>query len=90
MYLTKKKLPISNTVKATANRLKYLSINVFIGAPNFQINPPIKKNLSPRLTIDAMTNITKSMLNTPEVMVNNLYGIGVNPAVKMIQKSYCS
>ena len=82
--------PISNTVKAIANRLKYLSMNDLIGAPNFHINHPMRKNLSPRLMIDAMVNIIKSMSNTPEVIVNNLYGIGVNPAVKMIQKSYCS
>ena len=35
-------------------------------------------------------NIAKLMWNTPPAIVNSLYGIGVNPAVNIIQKLYCS
>ena len=36
------------------------------------------------------TNIKKLMLNVPADIVINLNGIGVNPAVKTIQKLYLS
>ena len=70
--------------------LKYLSINAFIGAPNFQISAANKKNRKPREIIDATTNIGKLIANRPPVMVMSFYGSGVKPAVKTIQKSYLS
>lgn len=87
-YLTSTKPPISKAVNTRARILKYLSMKFLIFSPNFQMRNATKKNLAPRLTTEANMNIGILMLNIPEVMVNNLYGIGVNPAVKMIQKSH--
>lgn len=46
-YLMAKKPPTSNTVKPMASRLKYLSMNVLIGAPYFQISQLISTKRSP-------------------------------------------
>lgn len=59
-----------------------------IGGPKCIINQDIKKNLVPLATTEAIKNITKLISNTPAVIVINLYGIGVNPAVNTTQKSY--
>ena len=85
-YLISKNPPISNTVNRIANKLKYLSINSLIPSPNFQIKKVTTKNLADRLTMEANKNIGKFILNAPPVMVKTLYGRGVNPAVKTIQK----
>ena len=81
---------MSSTVKSIANKLRYLSINDFIGLPNFHISHPTKKNLIPRPISEASINMLKLMLNTPAVMVKILYGIGVIPAVNTAQKIYLS
>ncbi len=61
-------------------------MNSFIGSPNTFIKDATIKNRALRLIIDATTNIKKLMLNVPADIVINLNGIGVNPAVKTIQK----
>ena len=88
MYFIAIKPPINRTVNAIASQLKYLSINNFICGPNFQIKAATKKKRAPRLIIEATMNIIMFMLKAPEDMVITLYGRGVNPAVKIIQKSY--
>lgn len=84
------KPPISKTVNRMASLSKYLSIKPFIVSPYFHNKKATKKNLAARLITDAIKNITRFILNAPLEIVNILYGIGVNPAVKIIQKSYCS
>ena len=54
--------------------------------PNFNIKIEIRKNREDLLTNDAIINNGNEILNAPAVMVNILYGIGVNPAVKIIKK----
>ena len=73
-------------VNISAKRLKYFSMNSFIGSPNTFISEATIKNLALRLMIDAIKNIKKLMLKVPADMVISLNGIGVNPAVKTIQK----
>ena len=80
--------PIKQAVNPNASMLKYFSKNRLIPGPNFQISQATKKNRAPRLTTDAIKNIIRFISNTPAVTVNTLYGIGVNPAVKMTQKSH--
>ena len=65
-------------------------MNSFIGLPNTFIKDATIKNRALRLIIDATTNNKKLMLNVPADIVINLNGIGVNPAVKTIQKLYRS
>ena len=84
------KPPIKKNVKSIARRLKYFSIKYLILSPNIFIKDASKKNLALRLITEAKTNIPKLMLNVPEERVINLNGIGVNPAVKTIQKSHSS
>ena len=55
-------------------------------SPKIFIRNATRKNLALRLTIDAITNIIKSILNVPADIVINLNGIGVKPAVNTIQK----
>ena len=73
-------------VNSVARRLKYLSMKLLIGAPNFHISQAMRKKRIPRDTIEAMINIMKLMWNIPPAMVKSLNGRGVNPAVKTIQK----
>ena len=61
-----------------------------MGAPYFHINPLTSRNRADRLIVDAIINMGKLMLKAPDVMVNNLKGIGVKPAVNMIQKFHVS
>ena len=89
-HIAKAAKPINNAVNSVAKRLKYLSINALIGAPKRHISHAIKKKRKPRDTIDAMMNIAKLISNNPPAMVNSLYGSGVKPAVKTIQKLYLS
>ena len=70
--------------KTTASTLKYWSMNRFTLGPNFQIRPVTSKNRAVLLTADANTNNGKLIANAPALTVNNLYGTGVNPAVKII------
>ena len=72
------------------SKLKYLSINFSIGLPYFQIREHTRKNLADLLTVEAIINNIKLMSKAPAVIVNILNGIGVKPAVKMIQKFHCS
>ncbi len=82
--------PISKTVNKIANRLKYLSMNSRMGSPKTLMRPATRKNRADRLTTDAITNMTKSTRKAPALIVNNLNGIGVNPAVNIIQKFHDS
>ena len=79
---------IKHAVSPIAIILKYFSINCLIPGPNFQMSHAIKKNLAPRLINDATENSKRFISNTPEAIVKILYGIGVNPAVKITQKSH--
>ena len=49
-----------------------------------------RKNLAPRLIELAKINIKKFKLNAPALIVKILNGIGVNPAVKIINRLYSS
>ena len=75
-------------IKRIARRLKYLSINPFIGSPYFFIKSATNRNLALRLTNPAKINIGNCMLKAPALIVNSLNGMGVNPAVKIIIKLY--
>lgn len=79
------KPPIKRIVKTHARRLKYLSINDFIPAPNLYISHPTRKNLADLLTIEAVRKTGKFILNAPAEMVKTLYGTGVNPAIPTAQ-----
>ena len=70
--------------------MKYLLINFSIDSPYFQIRPQTIKNLADLLTVEAIKNKIKLISNAPAVIVNILKGIGVKPAVKIIQKFHCS
>lgn len=59
-------------------------------SPNFQIKNATAKNRAERPIIDAIINIKKLISNAPAEIVNILYGNGVKPAVKMIQKFHLS
>ena len=59
-----------------------------MGSPNFQMSPATKKNRAERLSVDAMRKSGKLISNAPAEIVNILYGIGVNPAVKIIKNPY--
>lgn len=80
--------PINITVNPIASQLKYLSMKLLICGPNRQIRNATKKNLAPRLTMEAKRNIGKFIKKAPAEIVNTLYGSGVKPAVKIIQKLY--
>ena len=84
------KPPIKSTVNSITNRLKYFSINNLMRSPKTLIRSANKKNRALRLMIDAIKNIVKLILNVPDDIVISLNGIGVNPAVKTIQKSQVS
>ena len=71
-------------------RLKYLSMKLFIGVPNFQMSHPTRKKRRPRPMTEASMNMPKLMWNTPAARVKILYGIGVKPAVKTAQKFHSS
>jgi len=73
-----------------ANKLKYLSIKSRIGSPNFQIKMLKRKNLADRLNVEAITKKIKLISKAPAEIVITLNGIGVNPAVKTIQKFHTS
>ena len=55
-----------------------------MGFPNFHINPDTRKNRAERLIADAMRKSGKLISNAPAEIVKILYGMGVNPAVKII------
>ena len=80
------KPPINITVKSIANELKYFSIKYLIRSPKILIRIAKRKNRALRLVIAAITNIVKLILKVPDDIVISLNGIGVNPAVKTIQK----
>ena len=61
-----------------------------MGLPYFQIRPLTKKNRAERLNVEAIMNMIKLTSNAPAETVNTLNGIGVNPAVKIIQKFHTS
>ena len=84
------KPPINITVNSIANKLKYLSIKNLIRSPKILIRIAKRKNRALRLVMDAITNIVKLILKVPDDIVISLNGIGVNPAVKTIQKSQLS
>ena len=65
-------------------------MNFSIGLPYFHIRPLTKKNLAVRLIVEAIINKMKFISNAPALIVNILKGIGVNPAVKTIQKFHSS
>ena len=82
--------PISSTANIVASVLKYLSISALMGAPYFQISPPIRKKRMPRPTTVPIINIGKLISHAPAVMVQSLKGSGVKPAVYTIQKFHLS
>ena len=84
--LIARKPPTRRIVKTIVNKLKYLSINLVIGFPNFHINSDTRKNLAERLTVEAKRKVGKLILNAPDEIVNILNGIGVNPAVNTMKK----
>tara|TARA_B100000427_G_scaffold216843_1_gene181060 strand:+ start:147 stop:452 length:306 start_codon:yes stop_codon:yes gene_type:complete len=88
--LARKKPPNKSNVNKIANKLKYLSMNSFMGFPNFHISAATRKNLADLLIVEAIKNKRKLMSKAPAVIVKILKGIGVNPAVNMIQKFHCS
>ena len=55
-----------------------------IFSPYFQIRKETRKKRADLLIADAMKKSGKEILNAPAPMVNNLKGIGVKPAVKVI------
>ena len=59
-----------------------------MGFPNFHINPDTRKNRAERLIADAMRKSGKLISNAPAEIVKILYGMGVNPAVKIIMNPY--
>ena len=61
-----------------------------MGSPNFQINPPIIKNLADLATREAIRNRVKFILNAPAETVKTLNGIGVKPETNMTQKFHSS
>ena len=65
-------------------------MNSFIGFPNFHISAATRKNLADLLIVEAIKNKKKLMSKAPAVIVKILKGIGVKPAVNMIQKFHCS
>jgi hypothetical protein len=81
---------IIKAVNPNASKLKYLSINFLMPGPNFHISQETKKNLALLLINEANKNMNTFIWNTPEVIVKTLYGIGVNPAVKITQKFHLS
>jgi len=60
---------IKNTI---ANKLKYLSIEVFIPGPNFLNNAATAKKRNERLMEEAIRKSKKLSLNTPEAIVKIL------------------
>lgn len=77
-------------VNKIAKILKYLSIISFIGSPNDFIKYDTRKNRALRLIVEAKIKRGKLILKAPALIVNNLKGIGVNPAVNIIIKLYSS
>ena len=54
------------------NKLKYLSIILFILSPNLTINNDTRKKRADLLTVEAKRNNGNEMLKAPAVIVNNL------------------
>lgn len=77
-----------NIVVTDVNKLKYLSIQLFILLPYLYINKANKRYLIPRLKVDANKNIRIGTMAAPAAMVNTLNGIGVNPAVKIVKNVF--
>ncbi len=75
-------------MKTTVRRLKYFSMKTFTFSPKKKIKVAIRKNLADLDIAEAMMNVGKFIENTPAVMVNTLYGIGVKPAVKIAKKAF--
>ena len=63
--------PASNTTKAMESTLKYLSINVDIFAPNFQMRAATRKKLAARATGDTIMNVKRLEWTKPAVLVNS-------------------
>ena len=57
------------------------SIIFFMAGPKFPIKKAIKKNLEPRVNIDTRTKKKKLKCTNPLVIVSNLNGTGVKPAI---------
>ena len=87
-YFKTIKPPISNIMNTRHNQLKYLSINGLIVGPYLQKRPATKKNLAERLMVEAIIKPGKLILAIPAEIVHTLYGKGVKPHAKTIQKSY--
>jgi len=68
-----------------AKRLKYLSIKDLISGPNFLNKAATAKKRKDLLIVEAVMKRGRLSLNTPEVMVNILYGMGVKPAKNTYQ-----
>ena len=62
----------------------FLSIKGPIAWPNLFTKKANKKNLRPLVNIEVIKNINKLNWIKPLVIVNNLKGTGVNPAIKRV------
>ena len=69
---------IDNIIEAVTS---FFSIIFFIAGPKFPIKNAIKKNLEPLVSNDIMTKYKKLKCTKPLVIVNNLNGTGVKPAI---------
>ena len=63
----------------------YFRIKRSNDSPPQNISAATKKNLAPRPIKENNRKGTNAMDRIPAVIVNNLYGMGVNPAIKIIQ-----
>lgn len=82
--------PNKISTKVKAKILKYLSIKSLMGSPNLFIKYETNKNRALLLTVEAKIKRGRLILKAPALIVNNLKGIGVKPAVKIIMKLYSS
>ena len=67
---------------------KYLSINSLTLGPKNLNNRPTKQKRPPLPKIEATTKGIKATLETPAVIVNTLYGIGVKADVNTIKDEF--
>ena len=73
-------------MKASENQLKYFSTTGRIFSPFQPIKPATIKNLTDRLTSEAIRKPIKLIPATPAEIVQTLYGSGVKLHVKTISK----
>ena len=69
-------------------RVKYFSIKFLATLPNILIMAVNKKKRAPLDVKEAIIKVIRSSCIPPEEIVINLYGIGVNPAIKTIRAPF--